>query len=142
MALPNSPGDLLDLHEDKHLAKLVEDWYLQRGRDFEAAIHSCFRSSIHHPSSSPQGAFHLLAVFRRYTFWLSEASVSLALHVVLGGSPTGFHVNTCIRDRHIRFSVTSKMVGLSVCELKRIIMKHFFCLLPSLERERERIKLV
>ncbi|TVU06806.1 hypothetical protein EJB05_46841, partial [Eragrostis curvula] len=33
---------------------------------------------VHHPSSSPNGGFHLLAVFRRFTFRLTESSVSMA----------------------------------------------------------------
>jgi hypothetical protein len=42
----------------------------------------------------------------------------------LGGSPAGFHVSY-LQDRHFRFSVASKHVGLLVCALKRIITNHF-----------------
>jgi hypothetical protein len=66
----------------------------------------------------------LLAVFWRFTFCLSEASVSLALHVALGGTPVGFHV-TFIKDRHFRFSVASHHVGFMVCDLKQITTEHF-----------------
>jgi hypothetical protein len=117
-------GNLLELQEDDQLAALVKDWDFKRGKDFEAVIHLRCWSSVHHPSSSPCGAFHLLAVFWRYTFHLTEASASLALHAVLGGSPAVFHV-TCIRDRHFWFSVASKLVGFSICELKRIITNQF-----------------
>jgi hypothetical protein len=50
--------------------------------------------------------------------------VSLALHSILGGAPAGFHV-TFIRDRHFWFSVSTKQVGFTVSELKRIISDHF-----------------
>jgi hypothetical protein len=124
MAAHSGPGDLLELQEDDQLAKLVEDWNFQRGKNFEALIFSRFKSPVHHPSSSPRGAFHLLAIFRRYTFRLTESLVSLALHSILGGTPAGFHV-TFIRDRHFRFSVSTKHVGFAVTELKRIISDQF-----------------
>jgi hypothetical protein len=73
---------------------------------------------------SPRGGFQLLAVFLRFTFRLTEASVSLALHSVLGGSPAGFHV-TLLKDRHFCFSVASKHVGFEVCNLRRIVTEHF-----------------
>jgi hypothetical protein len=82
------PGDLLELQEDKQLALLVKDWDFQQGKTLKLA--SMQGSVVHHPSSSPHGAFHLLAVFCRYTFWLLESSVSLALHAVLGGSLLDF----------------------------------------------------
>jgi hypothetical protein len=53
-----------------------------------------------------------------------KSFVSIALHAVLGGSPTGFHI-TCIKDHHFWFSVASKLVIFSIYELKRIITKHF-----------------
>jgi hypothetical protein len=118
-----SPGELLELQEDQRLAELVQRWNFVRGREFEILVFSKFRSAIHHPSS-PRVGFHLLAVFRRYTFRLSESSVSIALHSVLRGSPPGFHV-TLLKDRHFRFSVASKHVGFEVWNLKCIIMEHF-----------------
>jgi hypothetical protein len=63
-------------------------------------------------------------VFRRYTFRLSVELVSLALHSVLGGSPTGFHVVE-ESNRHFRFSVATKKVGFMVLALKRIISANF-----------------
>jgi hypothetical protein len=81
-------------------------------------------SPVHHPSSSPRGAFHLQAVFKRHTFRLSEASVSLALHSILGGAPAGFHV-TCFRDHHFRFSVASRHAGFMVRDLNRVTTSHF-----------------
>ncbi|TVU24840.1 hypothetical protein EJB05_27300, partial [Eragrostis curvula] len=83
-----------------------------------------FGSSVHHASSNPRGAFHLLAVFHRFTFRLTKDSVSLALHCCLGGTPAGFHVKY-LQDRHFQFSVASKHVGLLVRSLKRITTDHF-----------------
>jgi hypothetical protein len=118
------PGELLELQEDQRLAELVQRWNFVQGKEFENLVFSKFRSAVHHPSSSLRGGFHLLAMFRRYTFRLSESSMSIALHSVLGGSPAGFHV-TLLKDRHFRFSVASKHVGFEVCNLKRIITEHF-----------------
>jgi hypothetical protein len=47
-----------------------------------------------------------------------------ALHSILGDTPAGFHV-TFIRDRHFRFSVSTKHVGFAVTKLKRIISDQF-----------------
>jgi hypothetical protein len=69
MAAGCGPGELLELREDWQLATLVKDWNFK----FEAGILSKFRSSVHHPSSSLRGAFHLLAVFRRYMFRLTKS---------------------------------------------------------------------
>jgi hypothetical protein len=124
MAMSKGPGALLELAEDRHIASLVKDWDFSKGRAFEDAVFSSYMSSVHHPSSSPSGAFHLLAVFHRFTFWLTDASVSLALHACLGGAPTGFHVEF-LKDRHYRFSVASRKVGFAVSDLKRIITPHF-----------------
>jgi hypothetical protein len=124
MAMSKGPGALLELAEDRHLASLVKDWDFSKGRAFEDAVFSSYMSSVHHPSSSPSGAFHLLAVFHRFTFWLTDASVSLVLHACLGGAPTGFHVEF-LKDRHYRFSVASRKVGFAVSDLKRIITPHF-----------------
>jgi hypothetical protein len=109
---------------DNQLAKLVSNWSFSRGQEFESHIFSKSRSSVHHPYSSSCGAFHLLDVFWRFTFCLSEASVSLALHAALGGTPAGFHV-TFIKDRHFQFSVASHHVGFMVCDLKQITTEHF-----------------
>lgn len=79
---------------------------------------------MHHPTSTPKGAFFLLAVFRRYTFRLTPESVSLALHACLGGTPSGFHVKY-VKDRHFCFSVASKAVGFAVTDLKRITTPTF-----------------
>ena len=48
----------------------------------------------------------------------------MALHCCLGGSPAGFSVSY-LQDRHFRFSVASKHVGLLVRALKRITIDHF-----------------
>jgi hypothetical protein len=103
---------------------LSQDWNFKRGHEFEHVVFRKLNSPVHHPSSSPRGAFHLLAVFRRHTFRLSEVSVSLALHSILGGAPAGFHV-TCFRDRHFRFSVASRHVGFMVRDLSRVTTTHF-----------------
>jgi hypothetical protein len=124
MAARDSHEGLLELQEDQQLAKLVQDWDFTLGRKFEAGIFNRIRSSVHHPSSSPCGAFHLLVIFCQYTFRLTDSSVSLALHAALGGTPAGFHM-TYLKDRHYRFFVASKQVGFAICDLKRIITKHF-----------------
>ncbi|XP_066383846.1 uncharacterized protein [Miscanthus floridulus] len=66
----------------------------------------------------------LLVVFRRFLFRLTEDSVAMALHCCLGGTPAGFHVSFQ-KERHFRFSVASKNVGLLVRALKRITTDHF-----------------
>jgi hypothetical protein len=76
MAACCGPGDLLELQEDEHLEALVHNWNFKRVQDFEDFIFRKFRSSVLFPSSSSSGGFHLLVVFRRYTFWLMESSVS------------------------------------------------------------------
>lgn len=118
------PGHLLELEEDRPLVELVRSWNFRPGIDFQDNIVKKFRCSVHHPSSSPVGGFHLLAVFRRYSFRLTEASVSLALHSCLGGTPSGFHVQF-LADRHFRFTVANKAVGLEVADLRRVISPHF-----------------
>lgn len=82
------------------------------------------KTQLHFPKSSPEGSFYMLAVFRRYTFRLDEETVSHALHSAIGGSPTCFHVHF-ESDRHNRFSVASKAVGLRVLGLRRVTTKHF-----------------
>lgn len=62
------PGNLLELQEDDQLAELVNSWNFRPGEDFQQDILAKLRSPVHHPSI--HGAFHLLAVFCRYTFWL------------------------------------------------------------------------
>jgi hypothetical protein len=118
-----SPGTLLELEQDPPLAELVEDWDFSPGKRFQAEVLHKFSSSVHHPSSSPDGSF-MLVVFRRYLFRLTEESVARALHYCLGGSPAGFHVSY-MQDRHFRFSVALKHVGLLVRALKRITTDHF-----------------
>ncbi|KAJ1283789.1 hypothetical protein BS78_03G153700 [Paspalum vaginatum] len=99
-------------------------WDPSPGKQFQAEVLKMFNSSVHHPSSSTNGCFFLLVVFRRFTFRLTEESVSLALQSVLGGAAAGFHVHF-ESDQHFRFSVASKAVGFHICSLKRIIAKHF-----------------
>jgi hypothetical protein len=124
MAMSVGRGYLLELQENEQLALLVKEWDFKKSRDFEVGVLAMFDSLVHHASSCPHGAFHLLAVFHRFTFCLMESSISIALHAVFDGAPAGLHV-TCIKDRHLCFSVASKSVGFSICELKRIITKHF-----------------
>ncbi|TVU48832.1 hypothetical protein EJB05_00111, partial [Eragrostis curvula] len=106
------------------------DFDFARGRVFQAEVLRRFRSSVHHPSSSIDSSFFMLAVFRRFTFRLTEESVSLALHSVLGGTPAGFHVHA-ESDRHFRFSVASKAVGLHIRSVERFTTKNFdlYCFL-------------
>jgi hypothetical protein len=109
----SSPGALLMLKQNPGLADLVKDWDFSLGKSFQAEVLHRFSSSVHHPSSSPDGSFLLLVVFRRFLFRLTEESVALALHCCLGGTPAGFHV-TFESDRHFRFSVANKHVGLLI----------------------------
>uniref|UniRef100_K3XRJ6 Uncharacterized protein n=1 Tax=Setaria italica TaxID=4555 RepID=K3XRJ6_SETIT len=115
---------LVELEHDEELSKLVSKWDFSVGKRFQDKVHASLSSSVHHPSSSPHGSFSLLAVFQRYTFRLTEETISLALHACLGGTPAGFHVSY-VQDRHFRFVVSSKQVGFMVCDLKRIITDHF-----------------
>jgi len=97
---------------------------LKPGLVFQKEMLHKFRSSVHHPSSSLRGAFFMLAIFRRYTFQLSEQSVGHALHSVLGGAPDGFHVLQ-ESPRHFRFAVASKDVGLFIASKRRIVAESF-----------------
>ena len=119
-----SPGALFALEQDPALAELVEDWDFSLGKSFQSEILRKCSSSVHHPFSLPDGSFFMVVVFRRYLFCLTEDSVAMVLHCCLGGSPAGFHVSY-LQDRHFRFSVASKHVGLLVRALKRIITDHF-----------------
>ncbi|RCV22667.1 hypothetical protein SETIT_4G239000v2 [Setaria italica] len=106
------------------LAKLVSNWEFEAGKRFQDKVLVSLNSPVHHPSSSTCGSFLLLAVFWRYTFRLTEETVSLALHACLGGTPAGFHVSY-VQDRHFRFVLSCKQVGFMVCDLKRIITDSF-----------------
>jgi len=63
------------------------------GRAFEEEIDRQFGTLVlvHHPFTSADGSFFLLATFRRFLFRLTEDSVSLALQSCLGGHASGFH---------------------------------------------------
>lgn len=98
------------------------DWNFSRGWDFEDEVRRRFDSPVHHPSSSARGSFFLLAVFRRYSFRLTEESVGMALYSVLGGAPGGFHI-LHEQNSHFQFSVASKEVGFMVRSLRRITTK-------------------
>jgi hypothetical protein len=63
-------------------------------------------------------------VFSCYTFRLTDASVSMALHACLGGTLASFHVQF-LKERHYRISVVSKRVDFAVTDLKRITTSHF-----------------
>src|SRR5437762_450272 len=95
------------------LPELMENFDFFHGLKFQKEINQLFRSSVHHPSSSPAGSFFLLVTFRRFTFHLTEESVALALQSCIGGSGPGFHV-TYLKDRHLWVSVASKVVGFHV----------------------------
>ncbi|TVU17546.1 hypothetical protein EJB05_33589, partial [Eragrostis curvula] len=105
-------------------SELGANWDFSHGKRFQREVLERFRSGVHHPSSSLDGSFFLLATFRRYTFRLTEDSVSLALQSCLGGSAAGFHVKF-LSDRHFRFSVASKAVGFHVYNLRRFIGSTF-----------------
>jgi hypothetical protein len=109
--------------DGKCLLATFDDWDFRRGKAFEREVLHRFGSSVHHPSSL-SGSFFLLAVFRRSTFRLTEESVGMALHSILGGSPSGFH-SACIKPCNFRFSVASRYVGLLIASLKRITTEIF-----------------
>ena len=72
----------------------------------------------------PMDLFFLLDTFRRFLFWLTEDSVSLALQSCLGGRAEGFHVQF-LSTNHFRFSVSCKQVGFHVYRLRRVISSQF-----------------
>jgi hypothetical protein len=63
-------------------------------------------------------------VFRHSSFPLIKDYVGMALHLVLGGSPSGFYL-ACVKPCHFRFSVPSKKVGLLITSRKLVTMEHF-----------------
>jgi hypothetical protein len=109
-----------------------DGWDFSPGRIFELEVVCRFGSWVHHPSSSLVGSFFLLAVFHHSSFRLTEESVGLALHSVLGSSPSGFHIG-CIKPCHFRFSVASKEVGFLISTPKRITIEHFVVYFSSME---------
>jgi hypothetical protein len=99
-------GELLELEEDLQLAALVRDWDFELGHHFEDSIFHRFRSSIQHPSSSPRGTFHFLAVFRRYTVRLTKSSVRLDLHVAFFGGGGRLHLDSMFLTSRIGISAS------------------------------------
>lgn len=102
-------------------------WDFRPGRQFEDEVRHKFNSAVHHASSSINGSFFLVAVFRRFSFRSTEEYVGMGLHSVLGrggGAPGGFHIHH-EQHSHFRFSVASKEVGFLVYSRKRITTKHF-----------------
>jgi hypothetical protein len=55
---------------------LISRLDFSHGKIFQEKVRVRLGHSVHHPSSSLNGSFFLLAVFRRYTVRLSEESVS------------------------------------------------------------------
>ncbi|TVT99299.1 hypothetical protein EJB05_55348, partial [Eragrostis curvula] len=105
-------------------SNLQDGWDFSHGRDFERKIKNIFGTTVHHNPSSRSRPFFLLAVFRRFTFRLTEDSVSVALQSCLGGSAADLQV-TALQDRHFRFAVSSKRVGFAVYDLKMFTGKAF-----------------
>ena len=104
--------------------ELADQLDFSPGLSFQDEVCRRFGRSVHHPSSSPDGSFFLLATSRRFTFRLTEDSVALALQSCLGGAASGFHVNFQ-SDRHYRFSVSCKAIGFHVYQLRHFIGSHF-----------------
>jgi hypothetical protein len=48
----------------------------------------------------------------------------MALHLIIGGSPLGFHIR-CAIPCHFRFSVASKAVGFFICNQRHVTMDTF-----------------
>ncbi|KAJ1255759.1 hypothetical protein BS78_K164300 [Paspalum vaginatum] len=71
-----SPALLAGISEQTK--ELVRQWDFAPGQKFQKEVLHKYKSSVHHPSSSPRGSFFMLAVFRRHTFRLTEEAVSLA----------------------------------------------------------------
>lgn len=70
---------LIELDQDPALAALVRNWDFSPGKRFEAEVVRKLLCSVHHPSSSQNGSFFMLVVFRRYLCRLTEDSVRLWL---------------------------------------------------------------
>jgi hypothetical protein len=101
-------------------ADLISKLDFSHGKKFQEEVWVRHCKSVHHPSSSPDGSFFLLVVFRCYTIHLSEDSVAWMLQSCLGGSAVGFHV-LFQSDRHFCFSVSSKAVDFMIYNLKHFI---------------------
>ena len=104
---------------------LISKLDFAHGKEFQQKVLVRHGMSVHHPLSSPDGSFLLLAVFHRFTVRLTEDSVAWMLQSCLGGSTASFHVQFQ-SDRHFRFSVSSKEVGFMVYNLKRFIGDCFY----------------
>jgi hypothetical protein len=65
---------MMDLSD--HLSNILD---FSHGEKFQKEVLHLFSTSVHHPSSSFDGSFFLLATFRRFIFCLLENSVSLAV---------------------------------------------------------------
>jgi hypothetical protein len=113
---PSSLGDwLMEIPSD-----LISKLDFTHGKSFQEKVLVQHRKSVHHPSSSPDGSFFLLAVFRRFIVRLAEDSVAWMLQSCLGGLAAGFHVQFQ-SDRHFRFSVSCKAMGFMIYKLKCFI---------------------
>jgi hypothetical protein len=79
---------------------------------------------VHHLSPSLAGSFFLLAVFQQSYFCLTKELVGIALHSVLGGSPSEYHIGF-IKPCNFYFSVASRAVGLLKVSEKHITTEFF-----------------
>jgi hypothetical protein len=109
---------------EKHPPTDFDSWDFHPSTRFELEVLRLFTTSVHHPSSSRAGFFFMLAVFCRSFFRLSEESIGMALHSILGSSLSGYHVG-CFKPYNLCFSVASKEVGFLIVAKKRVTTDQF-----------------
>ena len=95
-----------------------------QGKIFRSEVKSSLNATVHLLGKANH--FLLVVSFGRSNFRLLDDSVSLALESCLGGSAEDLAVHF-LRDRVLRFSVSSRQVGFMVLALKSVSCKDFKC---------------